>query len=242
MSLLKFDTIELISCMIAVKILKSWINVCALETILVICKNDIFSLIRKVRIRNGLKKSVMIVERMPWNEIHKIGIVKEFVSRTVNLSVRIRRGNRVKSIIVLVFGLDCRYYTLKVWIRFQCLYLFLIVDYDVDFIVVDVSGDVEFSVVCGDFGRDESGFVAIGDVEENIRSPVLVDEIEDDVRGAVGIGDVGSDGQIGLIFVCDVGCESEVTISIVEGGFEYDRAIFVVDGCVSGHRAVAVCH
>ena len=117
-----------------------------------------------------------------------------------------------------------------------------IVDNYVDFIVVDVSGDVEFSVVGGDFGWDESGFVAVGDVEENIRSPVLVDEVEDDVRGAVGVGDVGSDGQIGLIFVCDVGCKSEVTISVVEGRLEDDRAVFVVDGCVGGHRAVAVCH
>ena len=117
-----------------------------------------------------------------------------------------------------------------------------IVDNNVNFIVVDVSGDVEFSVVGGDFGWDESGFVAVGDVEENIRSPVLVDEVEDDVRGAVGVGDVGSDGQIGLIFVCDVGCKSEVTISVVEGRLEDDRAVFVVDGCVGGHRAVAVCH
>jgi hypothetical protein len=85
---------------------------CTLETIIVICENDIFALIRKIRIRNGLKKPVMIVERMPWNKVHKIGIVKEFVSRAVNLSVRICRGNRVKSIIILVFGLNCsRYYT-----------------------------------------------------------------------------------------------------------------------------------
>lgn len=185
----------------------------------------------------------MIVERMPWNKVHKIGIVKEFVSRTVNLSVRICRGNRVKSIIILVFGLNCsRYYTWKIWIRFQCFYLFLIVNNNVDFIVVDVSGDVELSVVGRDFGRDESGFVAVGDVEENVRSSVLVDEVEDDVRGTVGVGDVGSDGQIGLIFVGDVGCKSEVTIGVVEGWLEDDRAVFVVDGCVGGHRAVAVCH
>jgi hypothetical protein len=80
MSLLKFDTIELISCVITVKILESWINVCTLKTILVICKYNIFSLIREISIRNGLEKSLMIVQGISWNEIHKIGIVEKLIS------------------------------------------------------------------------------------------------------------------------------------------------------------------
>lgn len=73
--------------MITVKISKSWINMCTLKTIFIICKNDIFALIRKISIRNGLKKPSIIVEGMSWNKVHKICIVEELVSRTINLRI-----------------------------------------------------------------------------------------------------------------------------------------------------------
>lgn len=97
-----------------------------------------------------------------------------------------------------------------------------IVNNNIDFIVVDGSGDVELTVVGGDLRWDESGLVAVGDVEEDIRSSVMVDEVEGDIGGAVGVGDAGRDGEVGLIFVGDVGRESEVTVGVVEGRLEDD--------------------
>lgn len=118
--------------------------------------------------------------------------------------------------------------------------VFTIVDNDVDFIVVDGSIDVKFSVIGGDFRWNKGSFVTVRDVEENIRSSVLIDKVESDIGRPVGVRDGGSDCQIGLIFVRDVRCKSEITIGVVEGGFEDHRAIFVVDGYVGSHRAIAV--
>lgn len=97
-----------------------------------------------------------------------------------------------------------------------------IVNNYINLIVLNYSTDVEFSITGGDSCWNESGNVVFGNVEEYISSSVVVDEVEIDVGGTVGVGKVGSDRQTRIILVGDVGCEGEVAVRVVEGGFEGD--------------------
>lgn len=60
MGVLEFNTVQLVSCMVTVKVEKIWIDVGSLEAIFVVCSNDIFSLIRETSIGNALEKSMLV--------------------------------------------------------------------------------------------------------------------------------------------------------------------------------------